>query len=224
MRAIVIVFSLLSVGWLAPLCFALNCLITWVQNEYTVAHDEHSFPYLSAARDALTVAGVWLGIAVLFWSLFLGWTCFVKSGKLATLMKRRPRTVVALFALAMLGVLAWLRFGSAGRLSYAEVRGRQWDEKTKSSIWVVIRVDDPQVLAQVQPWRDALRQEAREASLKRLARWLRGRQHSENAMRQPIDCLALVYENGHQEILAVNVYQTPFATSYKKLVRKELDD
>jgi hypothetical protein len=55
------------------------CLITWANHEQAGVHGLHTFPYLSAARDAFPVAGVWLGIVVLFWSLLLGWMCFVKS-------------------------------------------------------------------------------------------------------------------------------------------------
>jgi hypothetical protein len=84
---------------------------------------------------------------------------------------------------------------------------------------VVIRVDDPQLLAQVQPWREAVRREACEDSFRRLVRWFRRRQYCENALRQPMERLTLVYRDGHQEVEEVNIDKTPFGDCWQKAQR-----
>jgi hypothetical protein len=114
-------------------------------------------------------------------------------------MKRHHVAIVVIAALAIAGVIAWLWYDNTGHLSYAELEGFRWDEKGERYHKVTIRVDDPQLLVQVQPWRDAVRREARDKSLRRFVRWLQGRQHCENALRQPMERLTLVYENGHRE-------------------------
>jgi hypothetical protein len=70
--AFVIVIPLLSIGWLAPLWFAVDCLITWANHEQLALHANNSFPYLSIAHNSFQLAFVWLGIVVLFWSVYLG--------------------------------------------------------------------------------------------------------------------------------------------------------
>jgi hypothetical protein len=67
-----IVIPLLSIGWLVPLWFAVDCLITWANHEQLALHGNNSFPYLSAAHDSFKLAFVWLGIVVLLWSFYLG--------------------------------------------------------------------------------------------------------------------------------------------------------
>jgi hypothetical protein len=69
---LVTVLALLSVGWLLPLCFAVDCLITWCEHEVTNAHDQHSFPYLGVAREAFGAAWIWLAMVGLFWSASAG--------------------------------------------------------------------------------------------------------------------------------------------------------
>ena len=64
---IITVLSFLSVAWLAPLWFAVSCLITWAEHEELGAHGQHSFPYLSTARIAIAIAGIWLAVIIVFW-------------------------------------------------------------------------------------------------------------------------------------------------------------
>jgi len=135
-------------------------------------------------------------------------------------MKRFLLALVLLMALAMVGVFAWHHFAPAGRLCYAEVEGSRWDKETQSSRSVVIRVDDPQILAQVLLWRDAVRKEARDNSLRRLMRRLQGQQYCENALAQRFDRLTLVYENGHRETEQVNVCRTPFENCWRISLHK----
>jgi hypothetical protein len=71
-QGIIAILSLLSVGWLAPLWLAVNYLITWAEHEELGVHSQHSFPYLSAARDAFGIGGAWLTVVMLFWSLIVG--------------------------------------------------------------------------------------------------------------------------------------------------------
>jgi hypothetical protein len=139
-----------------------------------------------------------------------------------TLMKRRPPVILAFIAVAVVCIFAWLRDQRAG-LRYAEVEGFRWDEKTQRCISVVLRVDDPQLLAQVQPWRDAVRREARNKALQDLLPWLQHRPQCENALRQPMERLTLGYEDGHRETEQVNVYKTPFGDCWRKWYRSGAD-
>jgi hypothetical protein len=122
-------------------------------------------------------------------------------GSLAKLMKRHAIILDAIAALAFAGVVACFWYYNAGQISYAELKGFGWDEKAEDFVTITLRVDDPQLLAQVQPWRDALRREACDESVRRFVRLLLGRQHCENALRQPMERLTLVYENGHRETM-----------------------
>ena len=76
---LVIALSLLSVGWLLPLYFSVDCFIEWAEREQRGALDPHGFPYLSTARYFFTAACVWVGIVVLYWSVILGWMFLVKE-------------------------------------------------------------------------------------------------------------------------------------------------
>jgi len=136
-------------------------------------------------------------------------------GPLAKLMKRRFFAIVAIATLAVLGMIAWFWNDNASKLSYAEIEGPHWDKNAQRIGRVSIRADDPQLLAQVQPWRDALRREARNASFRRMVRHLQGAHHCENALRQPMERLTLVYENGKRE----SVGDSPVA--FRKLLWAE---
>jgi hypothetical protein len=142
----------------------------------------------------------------------------VSFGQRVTLMKRRPLIVHGFWALALAGVLVWSRSADAG-LRYVRVEGLRWDEERQRCIRVVIRVDDPQLLAQVQPWREAVRREACEDSFRRLVPWFQRRQYCENALRQPMERLTLVYRDGHREVEQVNIYKTPFGDCWQKAQR-----
>jgi hypothetical protein len=69
---LLVLLVLISTGWLVPLSAAVEWLLRWCENEQMNAHGQHSFPYLAAARDAFTVAGWWLGLVVLSWSVAAG--------------------------------------------------------------------------------------------------------------------------------------------------------
>jgi hypothetical protein len=131
-------------------------------------------------------------------------------------MKRLALAIVALLALTVAGMLGWFHNTNPATLWYAEVAGLRWDEHANDSISVVIRVDDPHVLAQIRQWRAAVRQKAYDESLWRL---LGGRQgHCDNALRQPTERLTLIYKNGHRELEQVDIYTTPFADHWRKIV------
>ena len=114
-------------------------------------------------------------------------------------MKRHLFVVVILGALAIAGLITYFWCENSRQLAYAELEGFRWDENTQDVFWVTIRVDDRQMLAEVQPWRDALLREARDKSLRRFVDWLQGSQECENALRQSFERLTLVYENGDHE-------------------------
>ena len=143
-------------------------------------------------------------------------------GQQVTPVKRGPLAVITLIASTVAGIFAWFPYANAG-IRYAQVEGCRWDEKTQRCIAVIIRVDDPQLLAQVEPWREAVRRDARDEALRRLVRWLQRRPHCENALRQPMERLTLVYENGHRETEQVNVYKTPFGDCWQKSQRSGAD-
>jgi hypothetical protein len=75
---LILALSLVSVGWLVPLFLSVDWLITWCEHERINAHGQHSFPYLSAARNAFLVAGMWLGLVVFSWTLIVGWLGLVR--------------------------------------------------------------------------------------------------------------------------------------------------
>ena len=95
-------------------------------------------------------------------------------------------------------------------------KGFRWDEETQRCVSVVVRVDDPRVLAQVRPWRGAACREARHESLRRLGRWLSSRPHCEYALRQLVERLTLVYEDGRREVEDVDIHRTPFGDCWQK--------
>jgi hypothetical protein len=72
---LVFLAALVSIGWLAPLYFSFDCLITWCEHEGAGTHGQHSFPYLSAARQAFAVAALWAGVVGFGWAMALGRKC-----------------------------------------------------------------------------------------------------------------------------------------------------
>jgi hypothetical protein len=124
-------------------------------------------------------------------------------------MKHRRFVRIALVGLPALAIVAYFQY-SGPALSYAEVEGFRWDKNTGRCISLVIRVDDPRVLAKVQSWRRATWWKARRQQLLRFARSLQGQRQSENALRQPVEALTLVYDDGRREVEAIDIRQTPF--------------
>ena len=131
-------------------------------------------------------------------------------------MKRTPPTLVILLTVLSLAALAcWLQGHHGGRLRHAEVEGFSRDRDTDTWARTTVRVEDPAVLAQVGPWRASLRQQAGKKALRRLLSWF-GPSYCENALRQPMERLTLVYEDGRREQEWVNVYRTPFRDCWKE--------
>ena len=122
---------------------------------------------------------------------------------------------------AAVACVGWLRYSEAG-LCCAVIEGHRWDEKSQRFDPVVIRIDDPQLLAQVQPWRDSMRREARNQALRRAVPWL-FRRYCENALRQPMETLTLVFEDGCHESEHVNVYKTPFGDCWRRAQKRDRD-
>jgi hypothetical protein len=143
-------------------------------------------------------------------------------------MKRRSLVVLVLFALAVGGVLACFRSPRPG-LRYAEIEGDRYDEKTQHWIRVVVRVEDPRVLARVRPWRNAERQKEFNESVRRLERWIQGIPNCVNSLKQigllGIQRLTLVYEDGHREIVeSIDVEESPFRDCWQEAEGKQLTD
>lgn len=60
----------LSTGWLVPGCVGQSLLFSHLKS----SGDEgivHRFPHLAFSQDCLTLAGLWVGLVVVFWT----WKC-----------------------------------------------------------------------------------------------------------------------------------------------------
>lgn len=81
-RALQILVSLTTAGWLFPLWLAVHFYLDFVRLEVLpLARGQHplnSFPFLSVAQDCFAVAIIWLAIVALFWSyvgITRAWPC-----------------------------------------------------------------------------------------------------------------------------------------------------
>jgi hypothetical protein len=134
-------------------------------------------------------------------------------------MKRLPRhRLIVGIALAIVALVAFSFYHpSKGQLCYAELQGLWWDKKSDKGVLKLIRIEEPHLLAKLVAWRDSLEQQARAENFRqlqqRLLPWLYPRQ-SENALRQILERLTLVYEDGHIETKNVDVNKTPLRDSW----------
>jgi hypothetical protein len=78
---------------------------------------------------------------------------------------------------------------------------------------LAIQFDDERALAEVIPWRHSLHQQAQKKALYRLLPPL-GRTQCENSLRQGLERVTLIYEDGRREELTDNVYATPFRNQW----------
>lgn len=86
-RALQILVSLTTAGWLLPLWLAIRFYLDFMRLELLpIAQGQHplnSFPFLAAAKNCFAITVIWLAIVVLFWS-YIGmtraWPC-EKPGK-----------------------------------------------------------------------------------------------------------------------------------------------
>jgi hypothetical protein len=126
-------------------------------------------------------------------------------------MKRYVSTCCLLVALLIVTALVfWRESRTPGRLRCVQIDGPCWDDTTVGRVDLTIQIDDEQTLAQVKPWRHWVRATARKKALQELWPPLR-RSPCENALRQGLERVTLVYEDGHREELGVvNIYATPF--------------
>jgi len=130
-------------------------------------------------------------------------------------MNRLPLAVLILAAVAVVACVTLLRHADAG-LCYVAVEGYQWDERNQRLNSLSVWIDDPRLLAQVQPWRDSMRREARDQLLRRLLGQLRLGRYCENSLRQPMESLTLVYDDGRREVERVNICKTPFGDCWRQ--------
>jgi hypothetical protein len=129
-------------------------------------------------------------------------------------MKRYLSTCCLLVALLIVTVLVfWRESRTPGRLCCVQIDGICWDDTTESCFPLTIQIDDESTLAQVRPWRQSVRATARKKVLQELLPPLR-RSQCENALRQGLERVTLVYEDGHREGLGVNIYATPFRNQW----------
>jgi hypothetical protein len=134
-------------------------------------------------------------------------------------MKRLPRRrLIVGIALAIVALVAFSFYHpSKGQLCYAELQGHWWDEKSDKGVSKLIRIEEPHLLAKLAAWRDSMEQQARAESFRqlqqRLLPWLY-ESKCENALRQPLEQLTLVYMDGHIETKNVDVNKTPLRDSW----------
>jgi hypothetical protein len=71
-KAVRALVALFSAGWLIPLWVSVRTYLDFMQFEIRPAvlgHPEmNSFPFLNTSKNTFTIACVWLGMVILFWS------------------------------------------------------------------------------------------------------------------------------------------------------------
>ena len=64
--------AVFSAGWLVPALLGMSVYLDFVRFEawplLRGQHPGNSFPFLDFSRQCFGLAGVWLGIAIIFWS------------------------------------------------------------------------------------------------------------------------------------------------------------
>jgi hypothetical protein len=129
-------------------------------------------------------------------------------------MKRYSPTCIVFLALLIVAALVFfLQRHTSSRLRSVQIDGFCWDETSHTYIPFAIQIDDERDLAEVRPWRHSLHQQAQKKALYRLLPPLR-RTQCENSLRQGLERVTLVYEDGRREELTVNIYATPFRNQW----------
>ncbi len=65
-----IILIILSIGWVLPAWFGLDCLhVALTQTDETII--ANSFPYLHESKNFTEIAIIWLALVFLFWSWVL---------------------------------------------------------------------------------------------------------------------------------------------------------
>ena len=130
-------------------------------------------------------------------------------------MKRHSPTCVTLRALLIIvaALVFLLQTRTSDRLRSVRIDGFCWDETTEQCIPLAIQIDDERALAEVIPWRHSVHQQAQKKALCRFLPPL-GRTQCENSLRQGLERVTLIYEDGRREELTVNVYASPFRNQW----------
>jgi hypothetical protein len=127
----------------------------------------------------------------------------------------RGRQVVILLIAVIAGVLAWwIESRIADRLLYVEVDGVFWDRDGENCTPMSIRVEDQRALADLQRWRRSRDWFVTRQALSRL--FSPRRSWCENALRQPLERVTLVYTSGRTEQDYVNVDATPLRAAWEE--------
>ena len=108
----------------------------------------------------------------------------------------------------------WIETRSTDRLCYVEVDGVVCDEETSNCTPLRIRVEDQRALADLQRWRRSRDWFVTRQTLSRhFPPW---QSWCENALRQPLERITLVYASGRTEQDYVNVNVTPLRAAWEE--------
>jgi formate hydrogenlyase subunit 3/multisubunit Na+/H+ antiporter MnhD subunit len=65
-----VTLSILSVGWLVPLCFAASFYLTGFENLARGTEAGNSFPYFRVGWEALRLGAIWCTLSAVVWTTY----------------------------------------------------------------------------------------------------------------------------------------------------------